>query len=430
MFNMENIMNINNNKKNKIIFILPNIYECVNGVSNKYIKFIKYLSSTNIFEIILFTTFKKIENYANLEKIDNLHVIKLKGMVVPFYKEIKIPLLNETLLKGEIKNRNEIIIFNGEFFWIYESLKKIKKEYKTIKIYPTMHTDYLYYATNIYSKFNFNLPACLNHLEHYLGKKFFNGIIVTGEKTKEKYLEFTNNIFNANELNLEIFNNVKKDDYYDNYYNIIYCGRVSKEKNIEEILQCCYEINNNNNYNFKLHIIGNGPFLENLKGIVDLEYKKIKSKITFHGEMKDVDINNLYQSLDNRIFLFTSLSETFGKSSLEAGASGIPIFIKKSDVTDYIYINKKNAFIFNDKKHFLELFEYFINLDEIDKNVFISESVNNVKKYDQQKIFKDWVDFLLENKNNKNIIKLNYLDILTFHGITKFINCSGNLLSE
>jgi glycosyltransferase involved in cell wall biosynthesis len=426
---MENIMNMNINiKNNKIIFILPNIYECVNGVSNKYIKFIKYLSGLNIFEIILFTTFKKIENFANLEKIDNLHVTKLKGIEVPFYKEIKIPLLNETLLNGEIKNGNEIIIFNGEFFWIYESLKKIKKKFKNIKIYPTMHTDYVYYANNIYSMFNFNLPACLNHLNHYLEKKIFSGIIVTGEKTKEKYIEFTNSIFNANEVNLEIFNNVKKDQYTDNFYNIIYCGRISKEKNIEEIFECCNELNDK--YNFKLHIIGNGPHLENLKGIIGLEYKKIKSKISFYGEMKDIDISNLYQSLDNRIFLFTSLSETFGKSSLEAGASGMPIFIKKSDVTDYIYINKKNAFVFNDKKNFLELFDYFVELDEIDKNVFICESVNNIKKYDQHKIFEDWVDFLLEGKNNKNIMRLNYTDIFTFHGITKFINCSGNFLGE
>jgi glycosyltransferase involved in cell wall biosynthesis len=291
-----------------------------------------------------------------------------------------------------------------------------------------MHTDYLYYAKNIYSSFNFNLPSCLNHLDHYLLKKIFSGIVVTGEKTKQKYSEYTENIFNANEVNLDLFNNIKIDKYDDNFYNIIYCGRISKEKNIEEILECCCELNGK--YNFKLHIIGDGPFFENLKNIIDIEYKNIKSKIIFYGEMKDVNISNFYNSLDNRIFLFTSLSETFGKSSLEAGASGIPIFIKKSDVTDYIYINKKNAFIFNDKKDFSELFKYFIDMDEIDKNVFINETINNIKKYDQNKIFDDWINFLLDGKNDKNIMKLNYVDIFTFHGITKFINCSGNLLSE
>ena len=42
----------------KFIFILPNIYEIVNGVSTKYIKFINYL--TKSYEVILFTTFNKI----------------------------------------------------------------------------------------------------------------------------------------------------------------------------------------------------------------------------------------------------------------------------------------------------------------------------------------------------------------------------------
>jgi glycosyltransferase involved in cell wall biosynthesis len=427
---MENIMNINfkNNKIYKIIFILPNIYECVNGVSNKYIKFIKYLSLSNRFEITVFTTFKKFENYVKLDKVDNLNIIKLRGLIVPFYKDIKIPIIDKLLLNQEIKDGNEIIIFNGEFFWIYESLKKIKKNFKNIKIYPTMHTDYLYYATNIYSNFNFNLPSCLNHLDHYLQRKIFSGIVVTGEKTKQKYSEYTENIFNANEVNLDLFNNIKIDKYDDNFYNIIYCGRISKEKNIEEILECCGELNGK--YNFNLHIIGDGPFFENLKNIIDIEYKNIKSKIIFYGEMKDVNINNFYNSLDNRVFLFTSLSETFGKSSLEAGASGIPIFIKKSEVTDYIYINKKNAFIFNDKKDFAELFKFFIDMDEIDKNVFINETINNIKKYDQNKIFDDWINFLLDGKNDKNIMKLNYVDIFTFHGITKFINCSGNILSD
>jgi len=413
----------------KIIFILPNIYECTNGVSTKYIKFINYISK--IYNVILFTTFIKNENFTEINELNilnkNLNIIKTHGLSVPFYKEIKIPIINEKKLREEIKSGNEIIIFNGEFIWIYELLINIKKKYKNIKIYPTMHTDYIFYAEKIYKSYNFS--GTLNYLDHHLEKKNFNGIIVTGDKMKDKYNSFTENIFNANEINLDIFNNSKIDIYNDEVYNIFFCGRISKEKNIIETLDCCLTIADK--YNFVLNIIGDGPFLLNLKDIIEIDYIKIKNKIIFHGNKEQYEINNLYQLLNNRIFLFTSMSETFGKTPMEAGATGIPIFIKKSDITDSLYINKKNAFVFNDKEHFSELFEYFISLDVLEKQIFITNSINNIKKYDQNIIFADWMHFLINGNLNKDKSKkINLLDIFTFHGISKFINCSGNILGD
>ena len=73
----------------KIIFILSNIYEIANGVSTKYITFIEHLLKNNN-NIVLFTTFKTIENYQNCQKDKNLKIIKTKGLIIPFYNTIKI----------------------------------------------------------------------------------------------------------------------------------------------------------------------------------------------------------------------------------------------------------------------------------------------------------------------------------------------------
>lgn len=410
----------------KIIFILPNIYESVNGVSTKYIKFINYLTKLS-YNFVIFAPFKNNNIYAEL--INNkINIIKTKGLTVPFYKEIKIPIIEESKLMKEINNGNEIIIFNGEFSWIYNMLKIIKKTYKNITLYPTMHTDYLFYSNNIYKYYGIN--SIFNYLENYLENKTFNGLIVTGEKLKEKYQTFTDCIFNANEVDLDIFHTVKKDSYDSNFYNIIYCGRISKEKNIEELLKCCLQLDNK--IDFYLNIIGDGPYLDNLKNIIELEYRTIKSKIIFHGGKSQDEINNLYHKLENRIFIFTSLSETFGKTPMEAGATGIPIFIKKSDITDYLYINKKNAFVFNDINDFIELFMYFVKLDHLEKEIFISNSITNIKKYDQNVIFNDWAHFILNGSidNNKTKNKITILDLFTFNGISKFINCTGNVLGD
>jgi len=443
----------------KIIFILPNIFESTSGVSNKYINFIEFLikednrynKDNNKLQIILYTTFvdkniyeiilKKYQGYKEFK------IIKLYGIQIPFYKEIKIPILDESKLGHEIVSGNEIIIFNGKFFWIYDVLKNLKNKHKdkNIQLYPTWHTDYEYYANEIYSNkssfFNFNIfpnianiDSFLNHLHLYLETKIFNGIIVTGEQTKQKFIKYSQNIFNANEVNLDIFNKFKVDKYDEGHLNIIYCGRISKEKNIEEIFECCLEIeeikNHQKTYNFNIHIIGNGPYLDNLKNIIDIKYKALKNKIVYYGNLDGKQINELYQKLDNRIFLFSSISETFGKSPMEAGVTGIPIFIKSSENSALLYKNKKTAFIFEDSKEFKKLFIYFLSLDYFDKQIFVMDSINNIKKYEQRKIFNNWYDFLCNNEKNKDKTKLNIYDIFTFYGISKFINCSASIMSD
>ena len=167
--------------------------------------------------------------------------------------------------------------------------------------------------------------------------------------------------------------------------------------------------------------------LDNLKIIIDLEYSSIKDKIIYYGNKTHQELHILYGQLSNRIFLFTSISETFGKTPMEAGAMGVPIFIKKSSISDDLYINKKNAFVFDNKEEFKELFEYFIKLDKIDKQLIISNSINNIKKYNQENIFSDWTSFILNEKIKKNTGHINFYEMLSFHGISQFINCSGNI---
>jgi glycosyltransferase involved in cell wall biosynthesis len=244
---------------------------------------------------------------------------------------------------------------------------------------------------------------------------------------KEKYTNFTENIFNANEVNLDIFSYYKIDSYDNHFYNIIYCGRVSKEKNIDEFFDCCLLLYK---YTIRIHIIGDGPYKDELMNQINLKYNILKDDILFYGTKSQEEINDIYQSLNNRIFIYTSISETFGKTPMEAIATGIPLFIKKSDITDYLYINKKNAFIFNDQNTFIDSFDLFLSFDEKDKKKFIFNSIENIQKYNQNDIFNDWKEFIVEGKINKNKVKIDLFDIFTFHTISKFISCTGNILGD
>jgi hypothetical protein len=115
---------------------------------------------------------------------------------------------------------------------------------------------------------------------------------------------------------------------------------------------------------------------------------------------------------------------------MEAGATGVPIFIKKSDITDILYTDQKNAFIFENELSFLEKFKYFIKLDYLEKKIFINNSIDNILKYDQATIFKNMLDFIVDININKNKEKVGIFDIFTLYGISKFINCTGNIIGE
>jgi len=412
-----------------ILFIMYNIFDIRNGVSNKYINFIKSIETNNNISFIMT---KKCTHENNNKNINtdfcNTKIYYTKGINIPFYDKIKVPYINNNLIKSIIKEEKYIIIFNGEFFWLYDTLIEIKKN-NNVLLYPSWHTDYEeYFKKYVTDKLNINYM--MNILYDNLKFKIFNGIIVTGEYTKNKFLKYTENVFNANELCIDNFNFLKIDKYNKGEnINFIYCGRISIEKNIDEIFDILNNINNLSNDYIKLdiniHIIGNGPYLETLK----IKYSNYTKQIHFYNELKYDEIVTIYKKLDNRIFIMCSETETFGKAPMEAGLTGIPIFIKKFNNIKFMY-NEQNAFIYETNIDFINNLLYFLNLGTAKKSQFIQSSVNNIQKYDQKKIFKEWEQFLLENYNKSSEIIEPIQNKTKFKQFLNIIQCSMNIISE
>ena len=412
----------------RIIFILSNIYENINGVSTKYSNFIDYLSSINYLNSKIDITIL-IPGEGAYEK-DNIHLVKVRSIKIPFYKDIKVPIISKTILLNQIKTGKEIFIFNGEFFWLYNKFKRIQKKHPKIKIFPTMHTNYDFYTNYIYTFLNFGFKPIKNHLDYYLEKKIFEGIIVTGENMIEKYKNVTNNIFNANEVNLSVFKSFKIDNYNisnNNPINFIYCGRISKEKNLDELIDCFNSCFTNSSNHFILNIIGDGPYIEEFKNNIIKNHSDIVNKICFHGALTQKEIVDLYNELDNRIFLFTSISETFAKTPMEAGATGILIFIKKN--SDNIYDDNINAILFNNKNDFNKRLNDFLSKSIDDKKRLIELSLINIKKYDQSLVFPNMFKFIVQSDSKMKVL-LNFLDIFSFSAMSKIIRCSSAFIGE
>ncbi len=426
---MNSIFNIfNNQPKINIIFILSNIFETINGVSNKYTKFIHFLSSFPYISIKIILTRSK-NNNKPFPVYNNVKYYPTKGIRVPFYKDIKVPIISKSSIENLLTDKNNIIIFNGEFIWLYEPLLFIKNKYPQIHLLPNWHTDYEYYLKNVYKIFKFS-SSFINHLHFHLQNKDFSGIIVTGQNMVNKYSQFTTNIINVNELDISIFNNFKFDNYlpHHNHFNFIYTGRISKEKNIDLFLSILPLLQYHFEY-FHLHFIGDGPYLNEFKHSLFSKFIDLKNKITFHGALQPSQIKDIYFNLNNRIFIFPSTSETFGKSPLEAGACGIPIFLLKSDVSDSIYTHRKNAFIFKNEREFIQELTFFQNLDKELKQEFIHNTIDNALQYDQNKIFNNWLNFILQLNHNQQL-KLNLFDHISFKSFNELVQCSNNFFGE
>lgn len=135
-------------------------------------------------------------------------------------------------------------------------------------------------------------------------------------------------------VDTSIFKPVKKniDDYAP--IRTIYVGRVSAEKNIEAYLKITGDIEKT--------IIGDGPQLD--------EYKAKYPDVNFLGRMSQSQIANELPM--HEVFVFPSLTDTFGLVILEAMACGLSVVAYRNEVNDYIIQDGINGVLVEKDKEF------------------------------------------------------------------------------
>lgn len=130
---------------------------------------------------------------------------------------------------------------------------------------------------------------------------------------------------------------------------VLYLGRVSQEKNINEVMNY---LNSYMNEFPKLTflVIGDGPY----RKVIEKESKKLShtNQILFAGAKPWDEITHYYQIAD--VFVSGSTSETQGLTYIEALASGIPIVARKDPCLDGVLLEGKNGYAFEDKESFIE----------------------------------------------------------------------------
>lgn len=105
----------------------------------------------------------------------------------------------------------------------------------------------------------------------------------------------------------EIFSHIKREE--TNYYTILYVGRVSKEKGLDDLCKINYV------EDCKIQIVGDGPYRKEL----ETKYPHVE----FVGYKKGKELAQYYRNAD--VLCFPSRTDTFGIVMIESMSMGTPV---------------------------------------------------------------------------------------------------------
>jgi glycosyltransferase involved in cell wall biosynthesis len=128
-------------------------------------------------------------------------------------------------------------------------------------------------------------------------------------------------------VDLERFSPDKRDETFWQAFNLngefkfLYAGRISKEKNLVNLLDAFRSLQGDDTFSAQLILAGDGPDL------IELKQEYSNEKILFTGRLDGEALSRAYASAD--FFVFPSLTDTFGNAVLEAHACGLPALVSE-----------------------------------------------------------------------------------------------------
>ena len=235
----------------------------------------------------------------------------------------------------------------------------------------TFHTDYKYYIgllQNIHAVRDGVVPRFLNHCF----KKCDALIVPT-----EKMYHYVKDGGFSDKINMKIiptgidFSELKAQDSVspadtkkelglpENAKIILFLGRISAEKNLDELLDhfAAYTQRHDNIY---LVTVGDGPYKETL--VRRVKKLGIEDCVIVHDGVKHTDIRRFYDAAD--VFASASESETQGLTFYEALYCGVPVLAKDKECLEGAVTDGVNGAFFENEASFAEALERILPIKE------------------------------------------------------------------
>lgn len=214
-------------------------------------------------------------------------------------------------------------------------------------------------------------------------------IVVSSDlkKTIQKFFGTTPQVI-PNLINTDVF----KPKQEEKKYTFITIGGLREPKNYERLIRCIYEVNKNSPCN--LCIVGVGPLKDRL--INQIKELGLGEQISLAGSKTQDEIITLLNQ--SKIFVSSSLIETFGVAIIEAMSCGLPVVATKSGGPEY----------YMTENYLGELCE------QTDESLFtaMKNILNNYESFDSFKIRQYIIDRFSAKVISSQIVEV-YKNILT-----------------
>jgi len=352
-------------------------YPEVNGVANSVFQLKKELEDRGN-QVYVFT----VSNPAVKEKEE--HVYRMKSVACPLIRERRMNCSFFGHWFSIIKSlKLDVIHTQTEFFVGHIGRKAAQKlQIPLVHTYHTIYEDYTHYLRipgneKLKGMIRSISRICCNHADE---------VIVPTDKVKQLLLSYGVQrpiLVQPTGIQLSKFNTVDRNEVTEIKlkYNIepkqhvlISIGRLSKEKNLQEIIEHMEKIVKLDPM-ARLLIVGDGPERTNLEESV--KAKKLGSYVKFTGEVDWTHIQNYYAAGD--VFTCASTSETQGLTYAEALACGKPILVRKDECLKNLLQDGINGYFYQNETEFIERYRLLFQNKKYEEMKFIArESVKNI----------------------------------------------------
>ena len=336
----------------RVIRTIESFYPVISGPANQVFMISNELEKKGIKSPVLTSNYKAKKSPFK-EKFERVNVLRF-DYSFKIMKYLVTPTIKEAFKKFDI-----VHCHSHRSYQTAISYKQAKKYGKKFVISP--HGSLLGYSQ--YLKGIAKLPYIIYDI--FGGKQMIKNADAVIVNSKKEYCDAIKYGVSENKLHLlpvgihinEYSPMKKKSDVF----RVLFVGRICKNRNIAPIIKAAKIIKKEiaNNKKFKKNkkikkieflIVGGevktsdtnkSGYLSSMKQLSkDLD---VTDYVKFLGEKRGKELKKYYRTSD--VFVYTSDSENFGQTILEAGAAGLPIICTKVGIAPEIIKNGQNGFL-------------------------------------------------------------------------------------
>lgn len=374
------IKDIKGHVKMKIGLFTDTYYPQVNGVATS-VQILKKNLEILGHEVYLFTTTdpKSVKEEAHVYRVAS----------IPFVSSRRVGMFYHLGLAKFIRELGLDLIHTHTEFSLGIFGRTMAKELNIplLHTYHTIYEQYTHYIINMSV-----LESIAKSTARKISAHFCNSVdrvVVPTDKVKDLLVSYgVNKDISIIPTGIE-FNKFSKHNYNSdtilklrsdlgigaNDKVILYIGRISEEKSIDEILIAMKSFFKGRP-DAKFLLVGDGPSKDNLE---DMAKKLgIYGQTIFAGEKSFNEIDQYYQLGD--VFVSASQSETQGITYIEAVASGIPVVAKTDRCLDGVIQNGINGYTYQSMAEFSSYLDSILN-DNQEKSRWSIEGIKSIERF-------------------------------------------------